>query len=125
MKNRLKELADEFNMSSYNFLDELGYSRNIISNIYTNRSTIDDVKLVNFCEYFQVSIEYFLGLSNEGIYVDVLGNKCVISKEKFSLYKSINKIIYINKKRSLDIHSLDEIKFVISKVPCVELIKKF
>ena len=125
MKNRLKELADEFNMSSYNFLDELGYSRNIISNIYTNRSTIDDVKLVNFCEYFQVSIEYFLGLSNEGIYVDVLGNKCVISKEKFSLYKSINKIKYINYKRTFDIHSLDEIKFVYSKVPCVELIKKF
>ena len=125
MKNRLKELADEFNMSSYNFLDELGYSRNIISNIYTNRSTIDDVKLVNFCEYFQVSIEYFLGLSNEGIYVDVLGNKCVISKEKFSLYKSINKIKYINKKRNLDIHYLDEIKFVNSKVPCVELIKEF
>ena len=125
MKNRLKELADEFNISSYNFLDELGYSRNIISNIYTNRSTIDDVKLVNFCEYFQVSIEYFLGLSNEGIYVDVLGNKCVISKEKFSLYKSINKIKYINKKRTLDIPSLDEIKFVNSKVPCVELIKNF
>ena len=93
--------------------------------MYLQWVTIDDVKLVNFCKYYQVSIEYFLGLSNKGNYVDVLGNKCVISKEKFSLHKSINKIKYINKKRTLDIHSLDEIKFVNSKVPCVELIKEF
>ena len=125
MKNRLRELSDEFNMSSYDFQEVLGYSRNIISNLYTNRTNIDDEKLVTFCDYFQVSLEYFLCLSNDGIYVDVLGQKCSLSKEKFLLYKSMNKITYINKKRTLDIHSLDEIKFVNSKVPSVELIDEF
>ena len=122
MKNRLKELAKEFDLSSYDFEEILGYSRSIISNIYTNRTTIDDVKLVAFCEYFQVSMEYFLCLSNDGIYVDVLGQKCSLTKEKFLLYKSMGKIVYHDKKRTLDIHSLDEIKFVNSKVPSVELI---
>ena len=124
MKNRLKELAEEFNMSSYDFQDELGLSRNVISNIYISRSTIDNIKLVALCEYFQVSLEYFLCLSNDGIYVDVLGQKCSLSKEKFLLYKSMNKITYINKKRTLDIHSLDEIKFVNSKVPSIELVNE-
>lgn len=122
MKNRLRELADEFNLSSYDFQEILGYSRNIISNLYTNRTNIDDEKLIAFCNYFQVSLEYFLCLSNDGIYVDVLGQKCSLTKEKFLLYKSMGKIIYHDKKRTLDIHSLDEIKFVNSKVPSVELI---
>ena len=124
MKNRLRELAKEFNLSSYDFEEILGYSRSIISNIYTNRTTIDDAKLVNFCEYFQVSLEYFLCLSNDGIYVDVLGQKCSLTKENFLLYTSMGKIKYINKKRTLDIHSLDEIKFVNSKVPSIELVNE-
>ena len=124
MKNRLKELAEEFNMSSYDFQDELGLSRNVISNIYISRSTIDNLKLAALCEFFQVSLEYFLCLSNEGIYVEALGNKYSISKEKFLLYKSMGKIKYENKKRTLDIHSLDEIKFVNSKVPSIELVNE-
>ena len=124
MKNRLRELTEEFNMSSYDFQDVLGYSRNIISNIYRGKTTMDEDKIVAFCEFFQVSLEYFLCLSNEGIYIEALGNKYSISKEKFLLYKSMGKIKYDNKKRTLDIHSLDEIKFVNSKVPSIELVNE-
>ena len=122
--NRLKELCEEFAMTTYDFQD-LGYSKNIISNIQCGRSFVDEEKLVALSNLFQVTTDYFLGLTNEGIYVDVLGQKCSLSKEKFLLYKSMNKITYINKKRTLDIHSLDEIKLVSSKVPSVELIDEF
>ena len=122
--NRLKELCEEFGMTTYDFQD-LGYSKNIISNIQCGRSFVDEEKLVALSNLFQVTTDYFLGLTNEGIYVDVLGQKCSLSKEKFLLYKSMNKITYINKKRTLDIHSLDEIKLVNSKVPSVELINEF
>ena len=56
--------------------------------------------------------------------IEALGNKYSISKEKFLLYKSMGKIKYENKKRTLDIHSLDEIKFVNSKVPSIELVNE-
>ena len=36
----------------------------------------------------------------------------------------MGKIKYENKKRTLDIHSLDEIKFVNSKVPSIELVNE-
>ena len=119
--NRLKEICEEFEMTTYDFND-LGYSKNVISNIQCGRSFVDEEKLVTLSNFFQVTTDYFLGLTNDGIYVDVLGHKYVLTKEKFLLYRSIGKIIYHNKKRTLDIHSLDEIKFVNSKVPSVELI---
>lgn len=74
---------------------------------------------------FQVTIDYFLCITNDGIYVDVLGNKYCISKEKFLLYKSLKKIVYVNGKRTLDVKSLDEIQFVNSKVPNIELVNEF
>lgn len=123
--NRLKELANEFNMSSYDFQKEMNISRNIIFNIYNNRTTFDIEKLNTFCEYFQVTADYFLCKSNEGIYVDVLGHRYVLSKEKFLLYREMGKITYTDKKRTLAVKSLDEIKFVNNKVPCIELIEEF
>ena len=122
--NRLRELAQEFNMSTYDFEEALGYSRNTISYIYREKAKMDEDKIIAFCNYFQVSMEYFLCQTNNGIYVDVLGTTCSLTKEKFLLYKSMNKIEYFNKKRTLVINSLDEVKFVNSKVPNVELINE-
>lgn len=121
--NRLKELCEEFGMTTYDF-KELGYSKNVISNIQCGRSSADEEKLIALSNLFQVTTDYFLGLTNEGIYIEALGNKYSISKEKFLLYKSMGKIKYDNKKRTLDIHSLDEIKFVNSKVPSIELVNE-
>lgn len=123
--NRLRELADEFNMSSYDFPKEMDISRSIIANIYNDRTSFDIGKLNTFCEYFQVTADYFLCKSNEGIYVEVLGKRYVLSKEKFLLYREMGKIIYIDKKRTLDVKSFDEIKFVNHKVPSIELIEEF
>lgn len=123
--NRLKELANEFNMSSYDFQSEMNISRNIIFNIYNNRTTFDIEKLNTFCEYFQVTADYFLCKSNEGIYVDVLGRRYVLSKEKFLLYREMGKITYIDKKRTLDVKSLDEIELIPNQISCIKLKYEF
>lgn len=122
--NRLKELCEEFDLSIYDF-KELGYSKNIITNIQNNRSSIDAEKLIKLCDFFQVTTDYFLCLTNDGLYVDALGKKYCLSKEKFLLYKSLNKIIYVDGKRTLDIKSLEEIKLVNGKVSYIELVNEF
>lgn len=118
---RLKELLDEFNYSQYDMESLFGISRNVIANIKNGRCSIDHIKLSNLCKIFQVTMEYFLGETNEGIYVDVLGKKCLLCKEKFLLYKSVNKIIYVNGIRTLDVKSIDEIELVNGSVPFVKL----
>ena len=118
---RLKELLDEFNYSQYDMESKFGISRNVIANIKNERCLIDHVKLVNLCKIFQVTLEYFLGESNDGLYINVLGNKYLLSKEKFLLYKSVNKIIYVNCIRTLDVNSIDDIEFVNGSVPYIKL----
>ena len=118
---RLKELLDEFNYSQYDMESKFGVSRNIIANIKNERCLIDHVKLVNLCKIFQVTLEYFLGESNDGLYINVLGNKYLLSKEKFLLYKSVNKIIYVNGIRTLDVNSIDDIELVNGSVPYIKL----
>ena len=118
---RLKELLDEFNYSQYDMESKFGVSRNVIANIKNERCLIDHVKLVNLCKIFQVTLEYFLGESNDGLYINVLGNKYLLSKEKFLLYKSVNKIIYINGIRTLDVNSIDDIELVNGSVPYIKL----
>ena len=118
---RLKELLDEFNYSQYDMESKFGVSRNVIANIKNERCLIDHVKLVNLCKIFQVTLEYFLGESNDGLYINVLGNKYLLSKEKFLLYKSVNKIIYVDGIRTLDVDSLDDIELVNGSVPYIKL----
>lgn len=118
---RLKELLDEFNYSQYDMESKFGVSRNVIANIKNERCLIDHVKLVNLCKIFQVTLEYFLGESNDGLYINVLGNKYLLSKEKFLLYKSVNKIIYVNGIRTLDVNNIDDIELVNGSVPYIKL----
>ena len=118
---RLKELLDEFNYSQYDMESKFGVSRNVIANIKNERCLIDHVKLVNLCKIFQVTLEYFLGESNDGLYINVLGNKYLLSKEKFLLYKSVNKIIYVNGIRTLEVNSIDDIELISSSVPYIKL----
>lgn len=119
--NRLKELCEEFNMSTYDFKDKLGYSKDIISNISRGASSVDADKLIKLSDFFQVSYEYFLMQSNEGIYVDVLGKRYSLSKDKFLLYKSAGKIIYNNGIRTLAIKDINEIEIVEGNAQLIKL----
>lgn len=119
--NRFKELSKEFGYKQKDYLDIANISIDVINNISNNRSSIDDIKLIKLCELFQVTTDYFLCLSNEGLYVNVLGKRYLLSKEKFLLYKSVNKIIYVEGVRTLDIKYIDEIELVNGSVPFVKL----
>ena len=119
--NRFKELSKEFGYKQKDYLDIANISIDVINNISNNRSSIDDIKLIKLCELFQVTTDYFLCLSNEGLYVNVLGKRYLLSKEKFLLYKSVNKIIYVAGVRNLDIKSIDESELVNGSVPFVKL----
>ena len=119
--NRFKELSKEFGYKQKDYLDIANISIDVINNISNNRSSIDDVKLVKLCELFHVTTDYFLCLSNEGLYVNVLGKRYLLSKEKFLLYISVNKIIYVEGIRTLNVKSVDEIELVNGSVPFVKL----
>lgn len=90
---RLKELMKEFNLKQGDFVS-IGISRDVMANIYNERTSIDYKKVVAFAEFFDVSTDYFLGVSNYGIYVHVGDHKYSLKKEKFLLYLSNNLITY-------------------------------
>ncbi len=119
--NRFKELSKEFGYKQKDFQNSINLSIDVINNISNNRSSIDDEKLIKLCDIFQVTCDYFLCLTNEGIYVDVLGKRYSISKDKFLLYKSMNKISYPNGIRSLLVSNLNEIEFVESNSQLIKL----
>ena len=119
--NRFKELSKEFGYKQIDFQNLINLSIDVINNISNNRSSIDDEKLIKLCDIFQVTCDYFLCLTNEGIYVDVLGKRYSISKDKFLLYKSMNKISYPNGIRSLLVSNLSEIEFVESNSQLIKL----
>ena len=118
---RFDELKKEFNYKQNDFETKIGLTRNVIANLLNGRSLLDVDRMIALCDLFQVTPEYFLGKSNEGIYINVLGNKYLLSKEKFLLYKSVNKIIYVDGIRTLDVNSLDDIELVNGSVPYIKL----
>ena len=120
---RLKELRLEFNLSVRDF-EKHGIGKNIINSIENGDRKLTEERLVFFCSLFQVSSDYFLGLSDHGIYVKVVDNVYSISRSQFELYSSIGMISYIDNVRVLNVSSLDEIEFVNSFVPSIKLKKE-
>lgn len=121
---RLKELLKEFKLKQKNLYDLIGVTRDVVTNIIQGRSIVDDKKIALFSNFFMVSSDYFLGLSDDGIYVKVLDKLYSINKEQFQLYSSINMLSYVNNVRVLNVSSLEDIEFVNSNVPSIKLKKE-
>lgn len=121
---RLKELLKEFNLKQKDLYDLIGVTRDVVTNIIQGRSIVDDKKIALFSKFFMVSSDYFLGLSNDGIYVKVLDKLYSINKEQFELYSSINMLSYVNNVRILNVSSLEDIEFINSNVPSIKLKKE-
>ncbi|MCH5171294.1 MAG: helix-turn-helix transcriptional regulator [Erysipelotrichales bacterium] len=119
--NRLEELSKEFGYKQKDYEKLIGLSRNIIINIQSQRTGFDSEKLCLLCDLLQVTTDYFLCRSNEGIIVEALGKKFTLSKEKFLLYKQAGKISYPNNIRTLNIDSSDDITLVEGKAPLIQL----
>ena len=121
---RLKELLKEFNLKQKDLYEYIGVTRDVVTNIIQGRSIVDDKKIASFSNFFMVSSDYFLGLSDDGIYVKVLDKLYSINKSQFDYYSSINMLSYIDNVRMLNVSSLDEIEFVNSFVPSIKLKKE-
>ena len=121
---RLKELLKEFNLKQKDLYEYIGVTRDVVTNIIQGRSIVDDKKIASFSSFFMVSSDYFLGLSDDGIYVKVLDKLYSINKRQFDYYSIINMLSYIDNVRVLNVSSLDEIEFVNSFVPSIKLKKE-
>lgn len=121
---RLKELLKEFKLKQKDIHDLIGISRDVVTNIIQGRSIVDDKKILLFSKFFMVSTDYFLGVSDDGIYVSVLDKLYCINHEQLEYYTSINMLSYINNIRVLNVDSLDDIEFVNSLVPSIKLKKE-
>ena len=119
--NRLKELLKEFNIKQKQCPELLNISRDVISNMIIGRKIIDSDTLIKLSSLLKVSSDYLLGLSDEGIYVDVLGETYSISKVQLDSYRLSGKISYCNYVRVLNVNSISEIEFVKSKAQLIKL----
>lgn len=62
---RLKELRIEKGMSQKEFADKLGYKQNTISQWENNKRFMDTETLRTIANFFEVSTDYLLGISDD------------------------------------------------------------
>lgn len=82
--------------------DELGLTRSIIYSTENDLSVIDNKKIELLCNFFDVTADYFLGLSDNGIYVYHNDKRYILNHDDFIKYKNMNYIKYDGMKRILD-----------------------
>lgn len=63
--NRLKELRVEANLTQVAFGEKFGASQNTVSNWENGNRRIDNEHLIEFASYFDVSVDYLLGRTDE------------------------------------------------------------
>ena len=110
--SRLKELIKEYNLSQRELLPLIGVKRDLITNIIQKRKVLDVDMIIKLSTFFNVSSDYFIGLTNHGIYVNVLDKVYAISEEQLNYYKKKKLIEYKDYKRILKVDSLDDIEIV-------------
>ena len=73
-QNIFKELRTDKKMSQENMAKELNVSQSLINNWETGRSTPAPEMLIYIADYFDVSIDYLVGRTNEKLYYVFLAN---------------------------------------------------
>lgn len=110
--NRLKELIKEYNLSQKDLQPLVGINRDIVTNLIQERKMLESEMLIKLASFFNVSCDYFIGVTNHGIYVNVLDKVYSITSEQLEHYKKLNLIEYKDYKRILKVNSLDDIEIV-------------
>lgn len=64
LKNRVKELRQEKNLTLRELADKVGMDHSAISRIENNGRNLSDYDIVTFCNFFNVSSDYLLNLSD-------------------------------------------------------------
>jgi len=93
MASRLKDLRKEAGLSQYELADKLKLSRSLLANYEQGRREPDYSTLVLLSEFFHVSADYIIGVTNirgrlsneeeEKKFTDVLGDISNLSRESF------------------------------------------
>ena len=90
---RLIEIREDNNLSQRDLVSILNVSKSTYARWETQEQIIPLNRLVDFCNYFKVSMDYALNLSNENKYkkpIDsldrkLIGNNIKLIRKKFSL----------------------------------------
>ena len=117
---RLRELGKEFNISQDQYLEIVGLSRNIIANLINERKLMDSELIVSFCKLFNVTADYFLGITEYGIYIKLNDNKYTISKHQLDYYAKKKLITYDGFTRILNAN-INDIEFVEGNAQLIKL----
>ena len=93
MAVRLKDLRKEAGLSQYELADKIKLSRSLLANYEQGRREPDYSTLVLLSEFFHVSADYIIGVTNirgrlsneeeEKKFTDVLGDISNLSRESF------------------------------------------
>ena len=110
--NRIKELLEEFNLLQKDMESLVGINRDIVTNLIQERKRLEQKMIIELSLFFNVSSDYLIGLTDHGIYVNVLDKVYAISEEQLNYYKKKKLIEYKDYKRILKVDSLDDIEIV-------------
>lgn len=64
IKERLKELLEENNITPYKLSTDLCVSRSVVHYWLTGKTTPNADYIIKICEYFNVSSDFILGISD-------------------------------------------------------------
>ena len=79
---RLKHLRKSRKLTQQRFADELGIERESVAR-YENGSRVPPLdKLIQIADYFDVSIDYLVGRSDQPHYISTVGDAVVVGTKK-------------------------------------------
>lgn len=85
---RLKELRKEANLTQLEFAKIIGAAQNTVSQWEAGTRKLDDGTIVQIAEYFDVSVDYLLGLSS----VKKISHADGISEAKKNMHELVDSL---------------------------------
>ena len=91
MKTRLRELRERRGLSQRQLAENLNVTRSSIE-VWENASSIPTVRLLQLANFFEINIDYLVGLTNRKIYLKSSNtiNKSLVSSRTREIRKELN-----------------------------------
>ncbi|MDD4000034.1 MAG: helix-turn-helix transcriptional regulator [Bacilli bacterium] len=121
--NRIKELRAERNLSLRDFSDIIKIPRSTISLYELGTRDIKFESLKRLCDFFEVTSDYLLGFSEEGIYVHFQEKTYSLNRANFLKYKELDFLKLVNNIRTLLLPNNYSINFIYPTIKPIEIKK--